>query len=243
MSPTPRGQTSVPLLSAPDLTSWTEATRLLCAALSHAPPEHRRRLHALQNAHLSVRIRLEQSLWFGEHVVRLRSGHKEAVERTRCFDAFLFFAWSALDCEACYAHELCELKGRSDQVYIMSISGRKSVDEREWPELKRVLDAHQGSTWFRLFHQLRTVATHRSVAPTGGFLGHWPSLRGVLDINFVPVDPENPITTFKPRAELGLGTVVEKSYHGVCGLVGELEIVLLDYVLKGRAKWNPSPRP
>jgi hypothetical protein len=62
-----------------------------------------------------------------------RSGAGE--ERRRCFEAFLFFARGVLDCEAFYAHRLCELDTDDNRVFITSIGNVASKDGRKWPEL------------------------------------------------------------------------------------------------------------
>jgi hypothetical protein len=239
-------------LCDPDYTSFSEASRLLGEALAqssserqlipseaHTPPERQPRLRALQYVHGSIRIRMEQSKWFGDQVVRLRATRSGAgEERRRCFEAFLFFARGVLDCEAFYAHRLCELDMKDSRVYITSIGSAVSTNGRPWPELARVLDAYLGSssqqTWFHHFNHLRTLATHRSIVPTGGFIGNSPDLVGLADILFVPENLDNPHGTWAPRPELGLGEIVEKSHKGVCSLVSEVETVLLDYIRQRR---------
>ena len=163
-----------------------------------------------------------------------RSGAGE--ERRRYFEAFLFFERGVLDCEAFYAHRLCELNMDDNHVYITNIGRATSKDGRTWPELARVLNAHLGGgsqqTWFHHFNRLRTVATHRSVVSTGGFVPCAP----LPDINFVPGDLDYPFGTYTPRAELGLGAIVEASHVGACGLVSEMETVLLEYIRQGCVK-------
>jgi len=232
VSGAPTGGT--PFLGDPDYTSWTEASRLHGQALALSPPEQRARLLELNYIHGSVHIRMKQSRWFGEQVMRLRATRSGAgEERRRCFEAFLFFARGVLDCEAFYAHRLCDLDMKDRDVSIRSIGGAASKDGRTWPELARVLDAHLGSgnqqAWFHHFNRLRTVAAHRSVIPTGGFIPLAPS----PDINFVPEDLDNPHGTFAPRDELGLGAIVQRSHDGVRSLVSEMETILLDYIRLG----------
>jgi len=225
------------LLVGPDYTSSTGASRLLKQSLAQSPIERQPRLRALAYVHGSVRIRMGQSKWFGEQVMRLRATRSGAgEERRRCFEAFLFFARGVLDCEAFYAHRLCELDMDDRCVYITSIGGKASRDGRRWTELAKVLDAHLGNrnqqTWFHRFNRLRTEATHRSVVPTGGFI----PCASLPDINFVPENLDNPYGTWTPRAELGLGEIVQRSHDGVRSLLSEMEAVLLEYIRQNRVR-------
>lgn len=190
----------------------------------------------LDYCHMTVRIRLEYARSFATRVLASRADRDARRTARRDFEAWLFFARSALDCEATFANELCQLGLAAKSVDICKVrdAAKKS---RFWPELANVLCSHIGTqatqTWFGHFNALRCAVTHREVVSFTifGYAGSpGPALPDYL---FVPADPIRSREARHER-ELGVGEYSQDKQALVEACIADVESVLLGYLSQGR---------
>jgi len=153
----------------------------------------------------------------------------------RDFEGWLFFAKSALDCEAGFVNELLELGVEERLVNISWVAA--GLDSTKWPELRAATALEIGdgntATWFRHFNGLRRMATHREVVGTGSFLYIGEQGPDFPDDTFVSPDPSHP-RVFRHEEKWGAGTYVRRHQQYVERTVEAMETALGFYIAQGR---------
>lgn len=223
------------LLKKTDAPTWYAVRDAMQEKFPRAQSKYTTRMDSLVLYHLTVRIRLEYARSFVTRVLASRADRDARRTARRDFEAWLFFARSALDCEAVFANELCQLGPAAESVDIrkVEVAAKKSGN---WPELADVLRRHIGTqttqTWFGHFNELRRAVTHREVVPLTIF-GHAGSVGPTLpDFLFVPANPVRPREVREER-EWGIGQYSKDKQTLVEACIADVESVLLGYLGQG----------
>ena len=96
-------------LESTDLPAWFTVEDAIKKRPSPAGTVGKSRMESLVFYHMSVKIRLECARSFLKRVLAARKQRSALMTARRDFEAWLFFARSALDCEAMFVNELCQV--------------------------------------------------------------------------------------------------------------------------------------
>jgi hypothetical protein len=216
------------------LPKWWTLHAMLLKECPVSQSDYSDRMWSLLSRHQSVKIRLQYAASFSAEMVQYRrySGAGDLVRRD--FEAWLFFAKSALDCEAGFVNEFLRLGIPEREVDISRITN--SRDLSKWPELAAALRREVGdrnaTTWFRHFNELRRMSTHREVVPTGGFIYIGSQGPDFEDDSFVCPDPTHP-RVFKHEQQWGVGVYAETGQQAAERTAESTEAALASYVTRG----------
>jgi hypothetical protein len=225
----------IPEFDATRLPKWWVVHSMLLQAWPECQSDYTDRTWSLLSRHQSVKIRLQYSASLLTELVLCRKQPAMGDVTRRDFEGWLFFAKSALDCEAGFVNELLELGVEERLVNISWVAA--GLDSTKWPELRAatVLEIGDGNTatWFRHFNGLRRMATHREVVGTGSFLYIGEQGPDFPDDTFVSPDPSYP-RVFRHEEKWGAGTYVQRHQQYVERTVEAMETALGFYIAQGR---------
>ena len=185
--------------------------------------------------HLSAKVRMEQSTWFADVIQTLRLEKNVGGAVRRYFEAFVFLCRSALDCEACFINDLCQL-GLSERVVDFGSVKKALVSRHKYKKLLSALaretDNAKG-TWFWHFNLLRNSDTHRTVSASAVVycVGRIPEYCK-HDKYFLLEDPRDR-KSFGKNADFGVGAYTANVLAKTAAAIEAAEGVLADYLKKG----------
>jgi hypothetical protein len=213
---------------------WWAVHTLLLQACPDCQSDYTNRMWSLLSRHQSVKIRLQYSASLLAELMLYRKHPAMGDVRRRDFEGWLFFAKSAMDCEAGFVNELLRLKISEHLVSIGWVA--TSLDTTVWPELKAAVLPEVGdtntATWFRHFNGLRRTATHREVVGTGSFLYIGAEGPDFPDDTFVSPDLSHP-RAFRHEERWGAGSYGQTHQQHVERTVEAMEAVLASYLTRG----------
>jgi hypothetical protein len=217
------------------LPQWWAVHSLLLQACPSCQSDYTDRMRSLVSRHQSVKIRLQYSASLLAELMLYRKHSAMGDVVRRDFEGWLFFAKSALDCEAGFVNELLRLG--VDEWRVSIIWAAAELDVTKWPELataaRREIGDDNTETWFRHFNKLRRSATHREVVGTGSFVYIGTKGPDFPDETFVSPDPSQP-RVFKHEEKWGAGAYAQTCQQSVEQTVEAMEASLASYITRGR---------
>ncbi len=195
----------------------------------------RMRLSGLLYEHLSAKVRIEQSMWFANVIETLRLEQNVGGAVRRHFESFVFLCRSALDCEAYFINDLCEVGLTESQVHFLRLKDALK-SRQDLLALLTVLDKDTGmsqGTWFWHFTKLRNSATHRTVSGSAVVhcVGGVPEYRK-HDRYFVLEDPEDS-KSFGKNPKFGVGAYAADVLAKTFDVIETAEGILAEYLERG----------
>jgi hypothetical protein len=219
-----------------DIPAWHDVHDFIYGTCPKCQSDYTERMWQLLGSHGSTKVRIEYAESFKWRVLngRLATGPDDTSRRD--FEAWLFFARSALDCGAMFINELCGLALNEWKTNIFTVTD-VIVNADKWPELEAALCTHVGhptrTPWLAHMNDLRRLSSHRQVVSTSKFLYIGSQGPELPDELFVSPTPSVRGGHIHAR-EWGIGEYVTDKQAKVVAAIEGMERVFLFYLQTGK---------
>lgn len=219
-----------------DIPAWHDVHEFIHGACPKCQSDRTKRMWQLLGSHGSTKVRTEYADSFKWRVLNCRLATGSDDTSRRDFEAWLFFARGALDCEAVFINELCGLAVDERNTNIFTVTDAV-VDAGKWPELEVPLRAHIGhrtrTPWLVHLNDLRRLSSHRQVVSTSKFVYIGSQGPELPDASFV-----SPVPSARGRhvhaREWGIGEYAIEKQAKVVAAIEDMERVFLLYLRTGK---------